>query len=81
VKLQGCEESQNIQNLQSGEEYVETPAIPPLEPTINGKFTGTLIHATTNPKSLGKTYSLSCIVTSEPHIWSIYHYCARLVRK
>jgi len=69
---------------QTGEEYVETnrddgrrtkmPIIPSLTPTIRGKITGTLIHATTNPKSLGKAYSHGCIGTSEPDIWSIYYY-------
>lgn len=72
-------------DLQSGEEYVETkrddgrrtkmPITPSLEPSINGKFSGTLIHATTNPKSLGKASSHGCVGTSEPDIWSIYYYC------
>lgn len=72
-------------DLQSGEEYVETnrddgrrtkmPIMPSLEPTMNGKLVGTLIHATTNPKSLGKAYSHGCIGTSEPDIWSIYYQC------
>lgn len=72
-------------DLQSGEEYLETnrddgrrtkmPIIPSLEPSINGKFVGTLIHATTNPKSLGKAYSHGCVGTSEPDIWSIYYLC------
>ncbi len=67
----------------TGEEYVETkrddglrtkmPIIPSLTPTINGTVTGTLIHATTNPKSLGKAYSNGCIGTSEPDIWSIFY--------
>jgi L,D-transpeptidase ErfK/SrfK len=71
-------------NLQTGEEYVETtrddgrrtkmPIMPSLTPTINGKITGTLIHATTNPKSLGKASSHGCIGTSEPDIWTIYYY-------
>lgn len=71
-------------DLQTGKEYIETnrdddrrtkmPIIPSLEPSINGKFVGTLIHATTNPKSLGKAYSHGCIGTSEPDIWSIYYY-------
>jgi hypothetical protein len=68
---------------QTGEEYLETkrddgrrtkmPIIPSLTPTINGQVTGTLIHATTNPKSLGKAYSNGCIGTSEPDIWSIFY--------
>jgi len=70
---------------QTGEEYVETnrddgrrtkmPIIPSMEPSINGKFVGTLIHATTNPKSLGKAYSHGCVGTSEADIWSIYYLC------
>lgn len=72
-------------DLQSGEEYKETnrddgrrtkmPIIPSLEPSINGKLIGTLIHATTNPKSLGKAYSHGCVGTSEADIWFIY-YCS-----
>ncbi len=68
---------------QTGEEYVETkrddglrtkmPIIPSLTPSINGTITGTLIHATTNPKSLGKAYSNGCIGTSEPDIWSLFY--------
>ncbi len=68
---------------QTGEEYVETkrddglrtkmPIMPSLTPSINGTVTGTLIHATTNPKSLGKAYSNGCIGTSEPDIWSIFY--------
>jgi L,D-transpeptidase ErfK/SrfK len=46
---------------------------PSLTPSINGIITGALIHATTNPKSLGKAYSNGCIGTSEPDIWSIYY--------
>ena len=71
-------------DLQTGEEYVETnrddgrrtkmPIIPSLTPSINGRVSGTLIHATTNPKSLGKAYSHGCIGTSEPDIWSIFYY-------
>ena len=72
-------------DLETGEEYEETnrddgrrtkmPIMPSLEPTINGILVGTLIHATTNPKSLGKAYSHGCIGTSEPDIWSIYYLC------
>jgi len=71
-------------DLQTGEEYIETirddgrrtkmPIIPSLTPILNGKLSGTLIHATTNPKSLGKAYSHGCIGTSEPDIWSLYYY-------
>jgi L,D-transpeptidase ErfK/SrfK len=67
----------------TGVEYIETtrddgnrtkmPIIPSLTPAINGIITGTLIHATTNPKSLGKAYSHGCIGTSEADIWSIYY--------
>jgi L,D-transpeptidase ErfK/SrfK len=72
-------------DLNTGEAYVETkrddgrrtkmPIMPSLQPSINGKFIGTLIHATTNPKSLGKACSHGCVGTSEPDIWSIYYYC------
>jgi L,D-transpeptidase ErfK/SrfK len=70
-------------NLQTGEEYVETkrddgrrtkmPMIPSLEPSINGKQLGTLIHATTNRSSLGKIYSHGCVGTSEADMWTIYY--------
>jgi len=70
-------------DLETGEDYVETkrddgrrtkmPIMPSLTPTINGTVTGSLIHATTNPKSLGKVYSNGCVGTSEPDIWSIFY--------
>jgi L,D-transpeptidase ErfK/SrfK len=71
-------------DLKTGEEFKETnrddgrrtkmPMIPTLEPQINGKRLGTLIHATTNPESLGKIYSHGCIGTSESDMWKIYYH-------
>lgn len=70
-------------DLDTGEEYLETtrddgrrtkmPIMPSLELKINGRITGTLIHPTTNPKTLGKAYSNGCIGTSEQDIWPIYY--------
>lgn len=48
------------------------PQIPWLEPVINGRYWGQMIHPTTNPESLGKTYSNGCIGTSEEDAWRIY---------
>ena len=48
------------------------PRIPFLNPEINGKRWGQLIHPTTNPETLGKAYSNGCIGTSEGDAWRIY---------
>lgn len=50
------------------------PMLPWLEPKINGELRGQWIHATTNPRSLGKAYSNGCMGTSESDIWRIYYY-------
>jgi len=48
------------------------PMVPSIEPEIAGERLGQLIHATTNPETLGKMYSHGCIGTSEPAAWQIY---------
>jgi L,D-transpeptidase ErfK/SrfK len=50
------------------------PLLPWLEPKINNQLRGQWIHATTNPRSLGKAYSNGCMGTSEADIWRIYYY-------
>ncbi len=50
------------------------PQIPWIETEINGSRDGQMIHPTTNPKSLGKTYSNGCIGTSEADAWFIYYH-------
>lgn len=50
------------------------PEIPALEPSISGRRLGQLIHATTNPNTLGKAYSHGCIGTSEADAWLLYFY-------
>jgi len=69
-------------NLHTGETYLVTrrddgritrmPFIPSLEPEINGRRTGKMIHATTNPITLGTAYSHGCIGVSEADMWVIY---------
>lgn len=69
-------------NLHTGETYVVTrrddgritrmPAIPSLEPEINGRRTGKMIHATTNPVTLGTAYSHGCVGVSEADMWFVY---------
>lgn len=54
--------------------YTKMPIIPWLEPSINGIRYGTLIHPTTNPKSLGKASSNGCVGTTEADGWIIYYY-------
>jgi L,D-transpeptidase catalytic domain len=49
------------------------PIIPWIEPSINGIRYGALIHPTTNPNSLGKSYSHGCIGTTEADAWTIYY--------
>lgn len=72
-------------DLETGQPYEETkrddgritkmPIVPSLEPTINGIRSGTMIHATTNPRSLGKASSHGCIGTTEADAWTIYYHC------
>jgi hypothetical protein len=50
------------------------PQIPWLEPVIDGKRYGQLIHPTTNPRTLGKAASNGCIGASEADAWRVYFY-------
>ncbi len=50
------------------------PRIPWIEPEINGRRYGQLIHPTTNIETLGKAYSNGCIGTSEAAAWRIYYH-------
>lgn len=50
------------------------PRIPWLEPSLDGQRLGQMIHATTNPKSLGKPYSNGCVGVKEADAWRIYYY-------
>lgn len=50
------------------------PQIPWLEPAIEGRRIGQMIHPTTNPKTLGKAASNGCIGTREADAWRIYYY-------
>ncbi len=73
-----------FENLQTGKEYVYTrrddqkltlmPKIPTLEPEIDGVCYGQLIHATTNPATLGRPASHGCIGTREGDAWRIYYH-------
>ncbi|MCU0356732.1 MAG: L,D-transpeptidase [Cyclobacteriaceae bacterium] len=54
--------------------YTKMPIIPWLEPSINNIRYGTLIHPTTNPRTLGRAYSNGCIGTTEADGWFIYYY-------
>ncbi|HXH17685.1 MAG TPA: L,D-transpeptidase [Chitinophagales bacterium] len=54
--------------------YTLMPQIPWLEPTIGGRKLGSLIHPTTNPKTLGKAYSNGCVGTAEGDAWIIYYH-------
>lgn len=50
------------------------PLIPWLEPMIDGRRYGHLIHPTTNPKTLGKAYSNGCVGVRESDAWRIYYH-------
>jgi L,D-transpeptidase ErfK/SrfK len=52
----------------------ELPQVPFLEPSIDGQRPGSLIHPTTNPRTLGKAYSNGCIGTPEGAAWIIYYH-------
>ena len=50
------------------------PAIPWLEPAINGRSVGQLIHPTTNLATLEKASSNGCIGLRESDSWIVYYY-------
>ncbi|WP_432410137.1 L,D-transpeptidase [Rasiella sp. SM2506] len=50
------------------------PAIPWIEPEINGIRFGQLIHPTTNMATLGKAYSNGCVGLRESDAWFVYYY-------
>jgi L,D-transpeptidase ErfK/SrfK len=52
----------------------ELPLIPWLEPSIDGRRQGSLIHPTTNEATLGKPYSNGCVGTPEGAGWLVYYY-------
>ena len=69
-------------NLHTGEPYVKTlrddgritqmPGIPSLEPKLDGKRWGKMIHATTNQATLGKAWSHGCVGLTEACMWTLY---------
>lgn len=71
-------------NPVDGTQYKETkrddgvvtkmPITPSITLFLNGHVSGQLIHATTNPESLGKAYSNGCIGLAEDDIWRVYYY-------
>lgn len=56
------------------DKVTKLPQIPWLETEINGVRNGQLIHPTTNPNTLSKSYSNGCIGTGEGDAWIIYYY-------
>ncbi len=72
-------------NPVDGTQYKETkrddgtvtkmPMTPSITIFLNGYVSGQLIHATTNPETLGKPASNGCIGTSEEDIWRLYFLC------
>jgi L,D-transpeptidase ErfK/SrfK len=50
------------------------PAIPWIEPSINGFSLGQLIHPTTNLETLEKAYSNGCVGLRESDAWIVYYY-------
>ena len=54
--------------------YTKLPRIPFLEPIIDGRRTGTLLHPTTNRRTLGKAVSNGCVGMSEADAWRVYYY-------
>lgn len=82
-EIVGIEKTPIYINPETGERYELTkrddgrttkmPIIPSLEPSIFKRRYGKLIHATTNPNSLGKAYSHGCIGTTEADAWTVYY--------
>jgi L,D-transpeptidase ErfK/SrfK len=71
-------------SLKTGKRYYTTlrddgrrtrmPMIPWLDPELDGKRPGTMLHPTTNPVTLGKAYSHGCVGTREHDAWIIYYH-------
>lgn len=55
-------------------QVTQLPAIPWIEPAINGVSLGQLIHPTTNLATLEKAYSNGCIGLRESDAWTVYYY-------
>ena len=53
---------------------LKLPAIPWIEPAINGIRLGQLIHPTTNLATLNKASSNGCIGLRESDAWYVYYY-------
>jgi L,D-transpeptidase ErfK/SrfK len=50
------------------------PQIPWLEPELDGRRYGQMLHPTTNPATLGKAYSNGCVGYREADAWRVYYY-------
>lgn len=50
------------------------PLIPWLEPELNGRRLGQMIHPTTNPETVGMAWSNGCIGCKESDAWRLYYY-------
>jgi L,D-transpeptidase ErfK/SrfK len=53
--------------------HTQLPLIPWLEPTIDGRRQGSLIHPTTNQATLGRPYSNACVGLPEGVAWIVYY--------
>ncbi|WP_372793670.1 L,D-transpeptidase [Lutibacter sp.] len=83
-KIVNHNKNPNYYNPVNGRQYYLTrrddykvtklPQIPFIETEIEGIRNGQLIHPTTNPNTLNKSYSNGCIGTSEADAWIIYYY-------
>ena len=83
-KVHSTERNPTWINPVDGHKYTETtrddkektvmPITPSITLNVNNVITGQLIHATTNPETLGKAYSNGCMGTNEFDIWYIYYY-------
>ena len=54
--------------------YTALPRIPFLEPEIDHRRGGALIHPTTNRSTLGKAISNGCVGLSEADAWTVYYH-------
>ena len=54
--------------------YTALPRIPFLEPEIDHRRSGALIHPTTNLSTLGKAISNGCVGLSEADAWTVYYH-------
>ena len=62
------------ETIRDDKKITRMPFIPSLEPEIDGVRHGSMFHATTNLKTVGKALSNGCIGLREADMWTLYYH-------